>query len=411
MKLIIFYLLLLTPSAFYAQEVQKIRIDPAQAFGGTVSEYFDSIEYILLETTKESLFGDINQMVITDRNIVIYDIDTRTVLFFTIHGKYIRKVSVKNAEYLFLSYNKDGNINISMALKNDKGSNLVEHIYSTKGLKIEQTNSFSSKDGLVEIDNDHFLGFSSCRFSKSQNPKDSTYYLLNIYKGDNIYKSFLPYNQKRQAGFCRIGGVMNMNPRSLRIFDKSVYISTPYEHLVYKVTKDTAIKMFQFIFPAKRSISSDILNSDNLQLIDSVEQQVSRNDIGIINNVINIGYHENKLLFKIVPQKYIQTLGSTSTRQYNFMYDPVSTKLVSMERLTPDTQNFFLPIIGNGTMVTFDGLYFYKGVFYTPISSLSMFEAYEQNKFRNPQYPISLQEYFKTQNSKSNPVIVKMKLK
>ncbi|MEO8399854.1 MAG: hypothetical protein ABI550_08590, partial [Ignavibacteriaceae bacterium] len=42
-----------------AQNVPKLRIDPAQAYGGSLASVFSSIEYIPLETTKESLFGDV----------------------------------------------------------------------------------------------------------------------------------------------------------------------------------------------------------------------------------------------------------------------------------------------------------------------------------------------------------------
>lgn len=34
--------------------IKEIRIDPKAAHGGNISEYFDSIEYIPLETNKES---------------------------------------------------------------------------------------------------------------------------------------------------------------------------------------------------------------------------------------------------------------------------------------------------------------------------------------------------------------------
>jgi len=56
-----------------AQSPQKIRIIPKQAYGGPVSEYFNKIEYIPLETSKESLFGDINNLTITDDSYIISD--------------------------------------------------------------------------------------------------------------------------------------------------------------------------------------------------------------------------------------------------------------------------------------------------------------------------------------------------
>src|SRR3569833_2319900 len=87
--LLVFMLLIM--QTMHAQQVEKLRIDPSQAYGGKVSEYFEQVNYIPLETTKESLFGDINQLAITDSSFVITDMDTRAVLFFTRKGRYITK--------------------------------------------------------------------------------------------------------------------------------------------------------------------------------------------------------------------------------------------------------------------------------------------------------------------------------
>ncbi|MEO9021742.1 MAG: 6-bladed beta-propeller [Ginsengibacter sp.] len=47
-----------------------IRIDPANARGGTTSQIFDEVNYIPLETTKESLFGQIDQLAVTEKYFV-----------------------------------------------------------------------------------------------------------------------------------------------------------------------------------------------------------------------------------------------------------------------------------------------------------------------------------------------------
>lgn len=391
--------------------IPKLRIDPNHAYGGVVSDYFQNVEYIPLETTKESLFGEINQMVITENSIVVHDIDTKSILFFNIDGKYIRKLELKSTNYILLSDNGDGNIIVSMSKNTKRGSVLVENIYSSIGRKISERKSDGFEDGLVKIEDGYFLSCGSCRFNNSEKPKDSVYNLIDIYKGNTLYKSFLPYNQMLYAGFCRLGGTVYANPRGTKITNNSMNISTPYEHMVYKVTKDTAVKILQFVFPNERSVSGKIFTSNNLKLIDSIERQIDRNSSKIIQDVRNIVYYQNKILFKITPRSYIRASGSIATQQYNFIYDTLSTKVISIERLTPDSNNYFLPIIGNGSMVVFDGLYFYNGAYYTPISSLEMFATYQANKNKNPKYTSILKNYFASQNRKSNPVIVRMKLK
>ena len=65
-NVIIFFATFLLISIGRSQNVSKIRIDPTRAYGGNISDYFDSIEYIPLETRKESLFGEITKLIITD---------------------------------------------------------------------------------------------------------------------------------------------------------------------------------------------------------------------------------------------------------------------------------------------------------------------------------------------------------
>lgn len=82
LKLVILVCHMVIGNWVIGQKTPKIRINPGQAYGGTMQEYFDSIEYIPLETTQESLFGDISQLLVTDTGFVINDSDTKTILFF-----------------------------------------------------------------------------------------------------------------------------------------------------------------------------------------------------------------------------------------------------------------------------------------------------------------------------------------
>lgn len=54
--------------------------------------YKHNITYISLETTKESLFGDIYQLLITDNTFIILDKKSKTVLIFSHEGKFKFKI-------------------------------------------------------------------------------------------------------------------------------------------------------------------------------------------------------------------------------------------------------------------------------------------------------------------------------
>lgn len=75
--------------------VQILRIDPSNATGGNASEIFESIKYIPLQTTKESLFGKIGQLEITDQYFIILDQSTNSILFFNKDGTYHHKIKVE----------------------------------------------------------------------------------------------------------------------------------------------------------------------------------------------------------------------------------------------------------------------------------------------------------------------------
>jgi hypothetical protein len=54
---------------------------------------------------------------------------------------------------------------------------------------------------------------------------------------------------------------------------------------------------------------------------------------------------------------------------------------------------------------------FDKSFFYTSYSSLVLFGIKEQNATKDRKYNPALTEYFKTQNKKSNPVLIQLKPK
>jgi len=75
-----------------SSHVVTLRIDPQSARGAAVSQIFDEVKFVPLETTKESLFGNIAELKIAGNKFLIYDYDTRAVLVFTNEGKYLTKI-------------------------------------------------------------------------------------------------------------------------------------------------------------------------------------------------------------------------------------------------------------------------------------------------------------------------------
>jgi hypothetical protein len=71
---------------------RKLRITPHKSSGATVSQLFGEVNFIPLETTKESLFGKISKLDFVDNRFIIFDADTYSVLIFTKNGKFTGKI-------------------------------------------------------------------------------------------------------------------------------------------------------------------------------------------------------------------------------------------------------------------------------------------------------------------------------
>ncbi len=80
-------------------QLPPVLLDPAKAKDTTLSCIFEETEVIPLETTRQSTFGVISQLVVTDRYFIILDTDTDAVLFFDRQGKFITKYKNKPKRY------------------------------------------------------------------------------------------------------------------------------------------------------------------------------------------------------------------------------------------------------------------------------------------------------------------------
>lgn len=418
MKVLVFRLMiwllfmLMINSDTRAQGIAKIKIDPSLAYGGVMSDYFQEIEYVPLETTKESLFGDIDKIIVTDSSYVVLDFDTRAIYYFALNGKFINKIRVTNGEYPDMQFDRFNNL-INLSYYNPVKQRMEFQYYSIAGKSVtnipDQKFSTEMVVNMVNLGNSYFAVTNSCRLNKRETPKDSIVHLINIYKDGKIFKQFLPVNQIANLGFCSLDGRLG-NTQGSVVTNGSYYISRPLDYVVYKVNKDTVTAAFQLVFPANRTFPRSIIESKNRTQLDSAENALSRNT-EIINNVSNIFYYKNLLFFKIDPRSYMSFRGSEEKNQYNFIYDTTNGKLVSFERITADSLSYFLPIMGFGDASAIRGVMYSNGALFSQISSLQLFQAMNDTKDKTPVYPPVLKEYFRSQTRKSNPVIVRIKMK
>lgn len=408
----IIFNVLLNSNFVKAQSSTKIRVDPKHAYGGYVSEYFTDIEYIPLETTKESLFGDIEKLIITDDSFVITDLDTRSVLFFKTNGKFIKKIRFSTNSFPDIVYN-----GFEKYLK-------INYI-DVESYKVETTKIFTifgdeETDGLLNIDKkelnhiplnkEYSIKFNSARINTLKEIRDSSIYLIEVYKGDSLYNTLLPVNPAVSPGFCYFAGKFNGDHASYYVQNESLLVSMPIENSIYKIDKDSAKKVYDVSFPANREFPKEVLKVTDIQILDSLKK-VSRSP-NLIYNLEKIFLDGNKLVFKGLSPIYVSNMNTGDPNYiFNFIYDPTANSTVSMERLVPDLSSYYLPVFNPRDKLMTDGIMFYKSYYYSHISSLDMFYSRDAASHKETKYPKTIENYFSSQSRKSNPVIVRMKLK
>lgn len=394
----------------FAQTGLAIRIDPLRTYGGAASDYFSQIEYIPLETTKNSSFGVPQWLIITDSNIVIGDRDTWQLLFFDMKGRFIVKHPLPKEARDFSQK--------MLIEKNIKTNDIVVTCYPNNGPG--EITTYSEKGLLLKRDRVMFQNgevYTRIYF-------DSGQYALNMVKylqpNGKLSRDPIPLVKAYDANNRFVKDLFSLAPAdnpfvftfaggisiSQAEHNSYGYFAVPFDYRIFKVTKDSLSQVGRFIFPARNVLPAT--DFSDYKKFDSLSK-AKNSDFNLVQTVKNISLFDNKMIFNVQKRVSLVPSGGVIFDPLNFMFDSKKNELMSFERIVPDTLSYYLPIMDGFSSTS--GMNLHKGHLYSSMSSLNMFKAYEGTKSKNPSYPPVLLNYFSTQTRESNPVIVKMRLK
>jgi hypothetical protein len=389
-------------------EMLTLRIDPQSARGAAVSQVFSEVEFIPLETTKESLFGNISQLKIIDDHYIIFDYDTKSILIFGNDGKYKAKINANNMQpekndknktefYGFIT-EKENNSNYIVVFTGprifyfDLTGKLVKKImekdypnrHNTRDLKFADQNTVVRPDFL------------------EKKGKDSTYYELGIINKNKDSVGYFPYNINRYENDEFWGS----GARTYQSTPNEVLYLNYHSYDIYKARPAKVSLAYHIIFPAVNSLPNDF--STNPVYVKK-RGEYFRNNPKVFYGLSNTFLIGDNLYFKM------HSYGWDRSMKKALIYNLKTSELTSVQDLEPDALSYFLPVTdANGDFYDFinRGFQLYQnGYFYTNYSSLAMFAFKEQSEGKTAKYPPSLEAYFKTQNKKSNPILIKLKPK
>jgi len=383
-----------------SSEAVTLRIDPDQARGVAVSQIFSEVSFIPLETTPESLFGRISKLETTAETYIIFDYDTRSVLVFNKDGKYRTKLDAKKIP---VDDKSDGFYGFELIEENN---NPLIRIRSSKYYyDFDLSGKLSKKIALTPNQASYYFpnytvgdSGTTVKFNQPINKgKESNEYELVLLNKDGVaVANYFPYIKaiKNKDLFPRFSNnIFNCGKTN-----ELLYNGWSGDLNIYKITPSKLSLSYRIVLPEKNSLPHDF-NQNPIYSGKKMDYLRANNSKYYqIGNTYKLGNHLFFNLFNV------------GAGRKSFLYDLKHNTLLSMQDLQPDQVSSFLPI----TDVIYDyyGFHLYKdGFLYNSYSSLSMFEYMKQSKHKNPKYSKIMEEYFLTQNTKSNPVIVQLKLK
>ncbi|MFT3903838.1 MAG: 6-bladed beta-propeller [Niabella sp.] len=392
---------------------KMLYFDPQTAVGGSVGNMLTDVEYIPLETTKESLFGDIAFLVVTDKYIVVYDRDTNRLYFFDKQGKFIKryednKTTIRHLQYdavknALLIYDIKKSYNLSQKELQDLNENprakdvskfagaYYYYLEDVRKERIEKVRNFRYVlANPVLFDKDKFV---SGALYANKNAKDSIAYELKVIGSDgNVLQNYLPYNQHN-------ANVYAVNPGNIRFFKTarpdSLLFTRPYHYSFYALTPGGVKELYKLILPMGISVPEAFEETPFKNGFELDEYRARNNSFAWgIKRLLPYGQY---LFFELDIFR--------NARNSSFLYDTNKGTVYNLSKIASDSTNTYLPLWGN-PVYNFD-----DGYTYTYQSSLSMFGNMKEMASKTPQYPPVLKTYFDNSKESANPVIVRFKIK
>lgn len=379
--------------------MRLLRIDPSVAKGTPVSQLFEKVEYIPLETTKNSLFGEIGRLEVVDDKFVIYDFDTQSVLIFNSRGGYINKITPKDvADATELSGKAGvGNVFNSFSISNEDGVNCIVIFSNGSLFKYDLSGTLISKTKGGTLSPEYILS-NTVKVIPDFTENKEIFYEFAWIKG-NEAQLFFPFSLKRYEEDEFISA---SNRFDVAIDKGSIFYSNFYSYDIFELSGKGVFLKYRFILPQSIALPADFMNNPAYKAKRWEYLQNNKNTVYGIHNIVQMGEY---LYFTLDAAS--QQISTKKTLAYNLK----NNDLISIQHITPDASTFFLPVNDSayGSNFLSRGFFAYdERSFYTSISSLSMFRFHSENKEGQNSYSANMKNYFDKSKPESNPVIVKV---
>jgi len=375
-----------------SSKVRKIRIDPQTAKGLSAAKLFEEVKFIPLETTKESLFGNISKMEVLQDRFVIYDIDTRSVFIFSKDGHYINKITNKDVSKI----NKNSIIVTFQIAKVDTSTFIDiqsrDIIYRFNKAGVFQK---SIKPDLFY----NALKINNTSIIQNFSTDNKNIYEFAISKGGEI-KKYFPFTYKRyeENDYISLGPRFYANSEG----DKFLF-HLYYSPDLFEITEDGVSLKYQIILPTDISLPSGFLTDPQYKFKQQSYLAANKNTVYGLSGCYTFGNYLFINLTRWTQQHNIKK---------NLVYNLKTNELISIQDIGPDETSHFLPIndstIG-GSFLNLGFLCADKEKLYTSMSAVSIAKFGDMNRQHANDFPPALTAYLKNNEEFKNPVVIALK--
>ena len=218
--------------------------------GLNLSLYLDSVKYVKLELTKESIIGKLDKVVIYDERIYILDTQTSSLFVFDMEGRYLHKIARIGQgpeEYIQLDF-----FDIDKENKHVVLTDLMDYWvmrYDLNGNFLFRQKIPVWCEGVSVLPNKGIVLYSN--FRDNSDELEQEYNLLYLDSTMNIKQAYFPYNYVEERPATSMKG-------QFYAFKDNLYFTFPGGNTVYQITGDSLINKYQFDF------GKDILQIENI---------------------------------------------------------------------------------------------------------------------------------------------------
>lgn len=373
-------------------KTQTLRLDPRSTRGITVSQLFDEVKFVPLETTPESLFGYISRLEVTKDSYIISDQDTHCILLFNLNGRFKTKIKLEKKPFNFDYRLIDEPLETKIFVQNG----LTELTYDLNGklLKKEDIKQTEFKKA------SYYLKPEGIEVKFEYISDDRIYEIAMLKDGKVIYKAF-----PHAKDYFLKQGDLKARLRYANTPNELLF-TRPYEYNIYRISPMGLKLDYKLVFPNEYSIPTNFIANYN----DMIKRLDFRNKYRKIflglSNPIKYG---NYLFFST------EGLVSTRGEKRDFVYNLKLNSLIALVDIEPDALSYYLPVTSIALNPDFSmsgGFRLFKNNYlYTSFSSLEMKALKDQNPNKNVKYNSALTKYFENYKSSNNPVLVVLKPK